>query len=215
MPETFSDHPPMAARPSAPRQRLRYARILDTAAGFARKGLDAVELSEVAEKADVPLGTLYRYFPSPTHLMLALLPAAVGRAAGRCPWLVPALPRPRPLRPRDGDLPHARHAARRGTMPEPGCLPAGAGHHGAPARDRRPQREAQSPAPAAMPWVRGSSSWPSLVWSSPCGTAASPSSRPKKTSKRRAGGSLRRLNARFTVTKRRNWSRPITVLNTP
>jgi AcrR family transcriptional regulator len=72
MPETFSDHPPMAARPSAPRQRLRYARILDTAAGFARKGLDAVELSEVAEKADVPLGTLYRYFPSPTHLMLAL-----------------------------------------------------------------------------------------------------------------------------------------------
>ena len=42
MPETFSDHPPMAARPSAPRQRLRYARILDTAAGFARTGLDAV-----------------------------------------------------------------------------------------------------------------------------------------------------------------------------
>ena len=72
MPETYSDHPPMAARPSAPRQRLRYARILDTAAGFARKGLDSVELSEVAGKADVPLGTLYRYFPSPTHLMLAL-----------------------------------------------------------------------------------------------------------------------------------------------
>ena len=62
----------MAARPSAPRQRLRYARILETAAGFARKGLDSVELSTVAEKADVPLGTLYRYFPTPTHLMLAL-----------------------------------------------------------------------------------------------------------------------------------------------
>ncbi|NUS36639.1 MAG: TetR/AcrR family transcriptional regulator [Pseudarthrobacter sp.] len=72
MPETFSDHPPMAARPSAPRQRLRYARILETAAGFARKGLDSVELSAVAEKADVPLGTLYRYVPTPTHLMLAL-----------------------------------------------------------------------------------------------------------------------------------------------
>jgi AcrR family transcriptional regulator len=72
MPETISDHPPMAARPSAPRQRLRYTRILESAAGFARKGLDSVELSEVAAKADVPLGTLYRYFPSPTHLMLAL-----------------------------------------------------------------------------------------------------------------------------------------------
>ena len=72
MPENISDHPPMAARPSAPRQKLRYARILEAAGGFARKGLDAVELSEVAAKADVPLGTLYRYFPSPTHLMLAL-----------------------------------------------------------------------------------------------------------------------------------------------
>jgi AcrR family transcriptional regulator len=72
MPETISDHPPMAARPSAPRQRLRYTRILESAAAFARKGLDSVELSEVAAKADVPLGTLYRYFPSPTHLMLAL-----------------------------------------------------------------------------------------------------------------------------------------------
>ena len=72
MPQTISDHPPMAARPTAPRQKLRYARILEAAGGFARKGLDAVELSEVAAKADVPLGTLYRYFPSPTHLMLAL-----------------------------------------------------------------------------------------------------------------------------------------------
>ena len=62
----------MAAPPSLPRQRLRYARILDVAAGFARKGLKSVILSEVAAKADVPLGTLYRYFPSATHLMLAL-----------------------------------------------------------------------------------------------------------------------------------------------
>ena len=72
MPETFPDHPPMAAMPSAPRQRLRYARILEAAAGFARKGLESVDLPAVAEKADVPLGTLYRYFPTSTHLMLAL-----------------------------------------------------------------------------------------------------------------------------------------------
>ena len=62
----------MAARPSAPRQQLRYARILEAAGGFARKGLDSVDLAEVAAKADVPLGTLYRYFPSATHLMLAV-----------------------------------------------------------------------------------------------------------------------------------------------
>jgi AcrR family transcriptional regulator len=72
MPVTISDHPPMAARPSAPRQRLRYTRILESAAGFARTGLDSVEPAEVAARADVPVGTLYRYFPSPTHLMLAL-----------------------------------------------------------------------------------------------------------------------------------------------
>ncbi|MGP4030521.1 TetR/AcrR family transcriptional regulator [Pseudarthrobacter sp. 1C304] len=62
----------MAPPPTLPRQRLRYTRILDVAAGFARKGLDSVVLSEVAAKADVPLGTLYRYFPSATQLMLAL-----------------------------------------------------------------------------------------------------------------------------------------------
>lgn len=62
----------MASKPSAPRQRLRYSRILDAAGSFARKGLDAVDLPEVAAKADVPLGTLYRYFPTTTHLMLAL-----------------------------------------------------------------------------------------------------------------------------------------------
>ena len=50
----------MAPPPTLPRQRLRYVRILDVSAGFARKGLDSVVLSEVAAKADVPLGTLYR-----------------------------------------------------------------------------------------------------------------------------------------------------------
>ncbi|QCP00355.1 TetR/AcrR family transcriptional regulator [Arthrobacter sp. 24S4-2] len=70
--ELNSDIPPMAAPPTLPRQQIRYARILDAAAGFARKGLDSVSLSEVSAKADVPLGTLYRYFPSPAHLMLAL-----------------------------------------------------------------------------------------------------------------------------------------------
>jgi len=78
MPESLSDLPPMAPPPTLPRQRQRYARILDVAAGFARTGLDAVVLSEVAAKADVPLGTLYRYFPSSTQLMLALYRKQLG-----------------------------------------------------------------------------------------------------------------------------------------
>ena len=68
----------MAPPPTLPRQRLRYVRILDVAAGFARKGLDSVVLSEVAAKADVPLGTLYRYFPSSTQLVLALYRKQLG-----------------------------------------------------------------------------------------------------------------------------------------
>ncbi|WLQ07902.1 TetR/AcrR family transcriptional regulator [Arthrobacter oryzae] len=76
--ELNSDLPPMAAPPTLPRQQIRYARILDAAAGFARKGLDSVSLSEVSAKANVPLGTLYRYFPSPTHLMLGLYRKQLG-----------------------------------------------------------------------------------------------------------------------------------------
>jgi AcrR family transcriptional regulator len=62
----------MAPPPTLPRQRLRYTRILDVAAGFARTGLDSVVLADVAAKADVPLGTLYRYFPSAAQLVLTL-----------------------------------------------------------------------------------------------------------------------------------------------
>ncbi len=72
MQKFHADLPPMAPAPTLPRQRLRYLRILEVAAGAARKGLDSVVLSDVAAKADVPLGTLYRYFPSSTQLMLAL-----------------------------------------------------------------------------------------------------------------------------------------------
>ncbi|MFJ5957832.1 TetR/AcrR family transcriptional regulator [Paenarthrobacter sp. NPDC092416] len=64
--------PRMVAAPTTPRQLLRYARILKTAAGFAQRQFDTLSLSDVAARADVPLGTLYRYFPSTAHLMLAV-----------------------------------------------------------------------------------------------------------------------------------------------
>ena len=39
----------------------------------AEGGYDAVQMREVAERADVALGTLYRYFPSKVHLLVAAM----------------------------------------------------------------------------------------------------------------------------------------------
>ncbi len=53
-------------------QRERRKRILDATLALASKGgYDAVQMREVAERADVALGTLYRYFPSKIHLLVS------------------------------------------------------------------------------------------------------------------------------------------------
>jgi AcrR family transcriptional regulator len=55
-------------------QRERRKRILDATLALAsRGGYDAVQMRAVAERADVALGTLYRYFPSKIHLLVAAL----------------------------------------------------------------------------------------------------------------------------------------------
>ncbi|HEX9031197.1 MAG TPA: cholesterol catabolism transcriptional regulator KstR [Streptosporangiaceae bacterium] len=55
-------------------QRERRKRILDATLALASKGgYDAVQMREVAERADVALGTLYRYFPSKIHLLVSEL----------------------------------------------------------------------------------------------------------------------------------------------
>jgi AcrR family transcriptional regulator len=55
-------------------QVARRERILDAAVELAAEGgYDAVQMREVAERADVALGTLYRYFPSKVHLLVAAL----------------------------------------------------------------------------------------------------------------------------------------------
>lgn len=54
-------------------QRERRRRILAaTQTLAARGGFDGVQMRAVAEKADVALGTLYRYFSSKVHLLVAL-----------------------------------------------------------------------------------------------------------------------------------------------
>jgi AcrR family transcriptional regulator len=66
------------ARAAAPalteRQEARRRRILRTSARLAaRGGFDAVQMREVAQEAQVALGTLYRYFPSKVHLLVATM----------------------------------------------------------------------------------------------------------------------------------------------
>ncbi|MBA0050032.1 TetR/AcrR family transcriptional regulator [Streptomyces sp. AJS327] len=66
------------ARPSASalteRQEARRRRILGASAELARRGgFDAVQMREVAEVSGVALGTLYRYFPSKIHLLVATM----------------------------------------------------------------------------------------------------------------------------------------------
>jgi len=68
-----------AAEPAAPAadfgsaaQRDRRKRILDATLALASKGgYEAVQMRTVAERADVALGTLYRYFPSKIHLLVS------------------------------------------------------------------------------------------------------------------------------------------------
>jgi len=55
-------------------QLARRERILDAAMELAAEGgYDAVQMREVAERADVALGTVYRYFPSKVHLLVAAM----------------------------------------------------------------------------------------------------------------------------------------------
>jgi AcrR family transcriptional regulator len=55
-------------------QRDRRNRILEATLALASKGgYDAVQMRTVAERADVALGTLYRYFPSKIHLLVSAL----------------------------------------------------------------------------------------------------------------------------------------------
>ena len=55
-------------------QRERRKRILDAAITLAVKGgYDGVQMRDVADKAEVALGTLYRYVPSKVHLLVSVL----------------------------------------------------------------------------------------------------------------------------------------------
>jgi AcrR family transcriptional regulator len=65
-------------------QRARRERILAATLSLAAKGgYEAVQMREVAERSEVALGTLYRYFPSKVHLLVSAMAAEVERLSQR------------------------------------------------------------------------------------------------------------------------------------
>ncbi|MEU3601945.1 TetR family transcriptional regulator [Streptomyces sp. NPDC006798] len=67
--ETAPGSPPLTERQEARRRRILHA----SARLAGRGGFEAVQMREVAEAAGVALGTLYRYFPSKVHLLVATM----------------------------------------------------------------------------------------------------------------------------------------------
>ena len=77
-----------AALPTTEVQRERCERMLAAAAKLgADHGLEHVQMAEVAERAGVALGTLYRYYPSKHHLFAAVLVRNVGALGPAAPGL--------------------------------------------------------------------------------------------------------------------------------
>ncbi|MFE3189153.1 cholesterol catabolism transcriptional regulator KstR [Nocardia sp. NPDC059240] len=81
---------------SSAAQRDRRKRILDATLALASKGgYDAVQMRAVAERADVAVGTLYRYFPSKVHLLVSALAREFESFEGRRKPLAGATPQER------------------------------------------------------------------------------------------------------------------------
>jgi AcrR family transcriptional regulator len=78
------------AVPSTPAQHGRHERVLQAAtAMLAIGGEDMLQMKELAQRAEVSLATLYRYFPAKDHVLLAIAynryENALRRVAGEAP----------------------------------------------------------------------------------------------------------------------------------
>jgi AcrR family transcriptional regulator len=74
--------PLAAVELSTAAQLARRERILDAVVELADAGgYDAVQMREVADRAEVALGTLYRYFPSKVHLLVSAMARTLAELA--------------------------------------------------------------------------------------------------------------------------------------
>jgi TetR/AcrR family transcriptional regulator, cholesterol catabolism regulator len=74
----------MLARPLTRAQQARRQRVIDAAMSLGLDGgYDAVQMRDVAARADVAMGTVYRYFTSKDHLLAATLVYWVEQLAER------------------------------------------------------------------------------------------------------------------------------------
>ncbi|WP_241249819.1 TetR family transcriptional regulator [Rhodococcus sp. X156] len=68
------------AEPSSVLQHTKYRRMLRAASELGtEKELERVQMTEVARRAGVAIGTLYRYFPSKNHLFVAVMAGQIER----------------------------------------------------------------------------------------------------------------------------------------
>ena len=75
---------PSTYESETPAQRARRARIIQATLALAsRGGYEAVQMREVAERSEVALGTLYRYFPSKIHLLVSAMSFELERMRNR------------------------------------------------------------------------------------------------------------------------------------
>ncbi|MGW5861191.1 TetR family transcriptional regulator [Streptomyces sp. NPDC055239] len=80
------------AEPNSARQQERYARMLRAAGRLgAQHGLERMQMHDVAREAGVAIATLYRYFPSKTHLFAALMHDRILRLDAERPSPPPGL----------------------------------------------------------------------------------------------------------------------------
>ncbi|QNJ90032.1 TetR/AcrR family transcriptional regulator (plasmid) [Mycolicibacterium fluoranthenivorans] len=76
----------MPTRRSRTSARRRDAILDATFTAAACGGYDAVQMRAVADQVGIAVGTLYRYFPSKTHLLVSALTREFHRLDASCDW---------------------------------------------------------------------------------------------------------------------------------